>query len=156
MGIAVSCSGSLTRITGFCGKAEAAFNETAAAFAANTEVQTPNMASINCEDEPILCNAWSCGPGSLWIIDLLPIPSEVDIHAKRLNLSSVTTEQIQSYLDPAERGEFRLLEGIFHPFNSQIAKLGASIPVGYVVHYVGMVPSWAFMFGISALSRTMM
>lgn len=121
-----------------------------------TETQTPNMALLNCEDEPILCNAWSCSPGALWVVDLLPPPSDVDIYATRLNLSSITTEDIQAYLDPAARTKFRRSESMFHPFNSQIAKLGLSVPVGYVVYYTSMVPSWAFMFGISALSRTMM
>lgn len=114
------------------------------------------MATLNCDDERILCSAWGAGPGSLWILDVLPPPSDIEIYSKRLNLSRVTTEDIEKFLDPAERGEFKQLNTIFHPFNSKIAKLGLSLPVGYVIHYVGMVPSWAFMFGLSIFSRTMM
>lgn len=121
-----------------------------------TETETPKMAFVNCDEEQVLCSAWAAGPGTLWIIDLLPPPSDVEIYGKRLNLSRVTTDDVEKYLDPAERGEFKELATIFHPFNSKIAKAGMSIPVGYVVHYVGMVPSWAFMFGLSMLSRTLM
>ena len=143
-------------LPGYCYKAEAAFNETAARFSALTETETPNMATINCDDERVLCAAWGAGPGSLWILDVLPPPSDIEIYSKRLNLSRVTVDDVEKYLDPAERGEFKPLATIFHPFNSKIAKLGLSVPVGYVIHYVGLVPSWMFMFGLSILSRTMM
>lgn len=114
------------------------------------------MATLNCDEERVLCAAWGAGPGSLWVIDLLPPPAEIEIHATRLNLSRVTTDEIEKFLDPVERADFKTLATIFHPFNSKIAQLGLSVPVGYVVYYVGMVPSWMFMFGLSMLSRTLM
>ena len=146
----------LTAFSGYCFKAEAAFNETSSKFSTMTETETPKMAILNCEDEKVLCNAWGAGPGSLWIMDLLPQPSDVDIYGKRLNLSRVTSDDIVSYLDPAGRADFKLVETIFHPFNSKIAKLGLSVPVGYAVYYMGLVPNWLFMFALSAISRTMM
>lgn len=141
---------------GYCFKAEAAFNETAATFSEMTDVDTPHMAMMNCDSDPVFCNSWGAGPGNLWIIDLLPAPSHVDIHSKRLNLSSVTSESIVKYLDPAEREDFREMTAIFHPFNSKIAELGFSVPAGYLVYYMGLIPNWLFMFGLSAISRTWM
>lgn len=141
---------------GFCDKAEAAYNTTAIAFAEETETKTPNMALVNCDDQQILCNAWGCGPGSLWVVDMLPAPADIDIHTTRLNLSSVTPEAIAAYIDPAERSKFTEVESIFHPFNSNLAKFDLAIPAGYVVYYFGLVPNWMFMFGLSAISRTMM
>lgn len=141
---------------GYCNKAEAAFNETVSRFAGMAETDTPNMAMLNCDDETILCNAWGCGPGTLWIIDLLPPPAEVDVHFKRLNLSSVTADDVAKYLDPAARGDLKTLETIFHPWNSKIAELGLSVPIGYLTYYFSMVPNWLFMFALSAISRTMM
>ncbi|SPO03365.1 uncharacterized protein DNG_06048 [Cephalotrichum gorgonifer] len=141
---------------GFCLKAESAFNQTAETFAAQTETDTPNMALINCDNEPILCSSWSCGPGSLWVFDLLPAPADVDVHLTRVNLSSITPETFAGYLDPAARANFTQLESVFHPFNSNLAKYDLAVPFGYAIHYISKIPNWAFMFGLSAISRTMM
>lgn len=137
-------------------KAEAAFNETAVNFHAMAETETPNMALLNCDDEPILCNMWGAGPGALWAIDLLPAPLDVDIYQTRLNLSTATPESVAAFLDPAARAEWTLVDSFFHPFNSKLAKLNLAEPAAYAIYYIGKVPSWAFMFVLSAFSRTMM
>jgi hypothetical protein len=42
---------------GHCGKVETAFHETAGKFAG--EADSPHMALLNCDNQPVLCNAVS-------------------------------------------------------------------------------------------------
>ena len=139
-----------------CVRAEAAFNETADHFA--TLPDAPHMGLINCDNEPVLCNAISCGPGSLWILDVLPPPLNVDINIKRLNLTTVEAKDIIGYLPREGRKEagFRPFISYFHPFDGPLAKYGVLIPLGYVAWVFSFIPNWLFMFAVSAISRTMM
>ena len=47
-------------------------------------------------------------------------------------------------------------EGLWHPFDGPLAKYGLSIPAGWLIYGFSKVPSWAFMVGISFLSRSIM
>jgi hypothetical protein len=47
-------------------------------------------------------------------------------------------------------------EGIFHPFNGPLAEYGLNIPVGYAIWGFSKIPSWAFMIGVSFVSRNIM
>lgn len=47
-------------------------------------------------------------------------------------------------------------EGPFHPFDGFLAKVGATEPLAHVLYYIGKVPSWAFMIGMSFFSRQYM
>ena len=47
-------------------------------------------------------------------------------------------------------------EGYFHPFNGLLAQQGLNIYMGWLIYYVAMVPSWAFMIAISFFSRSFM
>lgn len=140
--------------SGHCGPIEQAFNETAAKFALTPGA--PHMGLLNCEDQPILCNAWSTGAANLWIIDLLPPPAEVDCYRKRLNWTTVTSEELSSYVEADKRDGFKLVESWFHPFNGKGTEMGLTVPFAYFVWAFNLIPSWLFMILISFGSRTMM
>ncbi|KAF4126360.1 hypothetical protein GMORB2_0096 [Geosmithia morbida] len=137
---------------GQCGRAELAFNETATRFAAQPTPH-PHMGLLNCEDQPILCNAWSAGVGSIWAFDMLPEPAPVNIYKKRLNLTSVTSDDIAAL--QGNRDQFVLLESFWHPFNGKAAELGVAVPLAYTLWLFNLLPNWAFMLAISMFSRTM-
>ncbi|KAI3328031.1 hypothetical protein HD806DRAFT_549896 [Xylariaceae sp. AK1471] len=139
---------------GHCGKVEAAFNETAGKFA--LESNAPHMALVNCDDQPVLCNAWSAPVGALWIFEMLPEPSKINIWTKRLNLTTTTSDDLVQLQKNGYKTEANLHDGLFHPFNGPIAQNGLSTVVGYVLWAFSLLPSWAFMVFISLFSRRMM
>ncbi|KAF2964815.1 hypothetical protein GQX73_g8762 [Xylaria multiplex] len=139
---------------GHCGKLEAAFNETAGKFA--IEPSSPHMALLNCDNQPVLCNAWSAPVGALWIFEMLPEPSPISIFTKRLNLTTVTSDDLIQIQKDGYRAVAKEHDGLFHPFNGPLAQNGLSVPVGYVLWAFGLLPSWAFMIIVSLFSRRMM
>jgi len=141
-------------VLGHCDKVEAAFNETAAKFAA--EENAPHMALLNCDDQPVLCNAWSAPAGALWIFEMLPEPADINIWTKRLNLTTTTSDDLVQLHKNGYKNEASLRDGLFHPFNGAIAKNGLSTPVGYLLWAFTLIPSWAFMIFVSFFSRRMM
>ncbi len=52
--------------------------------------------------------------------------------------------------------ETDVYDGIFHPFDSHLAKYGLVKPVGYVLYAFGLVPSWLVMIVVSFVSRNLM
>ncbi|KAI1076417.1 hypothetical protein F5B20DRAFT_572857 [Whalleya microplaca] len=139
---------------GHCGKIEAAFNETAGKFAVTPG--SPHTALLNCENQPVLCNAWSAPVGAIWLFEVLPAPAPVDIWTKRLNLTTTTADDILELQKEGFKSKAKLHDGFFHPFNGPLAKNGLSTPVGYILWAFNILPSWAFMILVSILSRTMM
>lgn len=137
---------------GHCGNVEQAFNETAAKFA--LQPNAPHMALLNCEDQPILCNVWSAGVGWLWNFEMLPPPAEINIYKKRLNLTTVTSDELVSL--QGKKDQFKVEDSIWHPFNGKLAELGVSVPFAYFLWIFNLLPSWAFMLIISFFSRSMM
>jgi len=138
---------------GHCGRVEQAFNETAAKFALQTDA--PHMGMLNCDDQPILCNVWSAGVGLLWSFQMLPEPAPIEIYKKRLNLTTVTSDDLVA-LQGKHKTEFKLEESFWHPFNGKAAELGLSVPFAYFLWGFNLLPSWAFMLIISFFSRSMM
>lgn len=140
---------------GHCGRVESAFNESAALFA--KQDKQPHLALLNCDDQPVLCNAWSASTASLWAFQMLPQPAEIDIWRRRMN---ITTTTAQDYVDiyNAERPEkFQLYhDGWFHPIDGPLAKYNVAVPIGYFFWVFNVIPSWAMMIGVSFLSRRMM
>lgn len=139
---------------GHCGKVEAAFNETAGKFA--LEPNTPNMALLNCDDQPVLCAAWSASVSSLWIFEMLPEPSPINIFTKRLNLTTTVSDDLVQLQKDGYKTDTKEHDGLFHPFNGALAQNGLSVPAGYVLWAFGLLPSWAFMIVVSLFSRRMM
>ncbi|UKZ77281.1 hypothetical protein TrVFT333_005001 [Trichoderma virens FT-333] len=146
-------AGAKTPRSGRCDQVEAAFTGAAAKFA--DLPTTPHMGILNCDDQPILCNAWAAGVGSIWAIEMLPKPAPIDIYKKRLNLTTVTTDEIVQLQEAGTKEEFTLLESFWHPFNGKAAELGLSIPLGYLLWAFNLVPQWAFMLIVSFASRSM-
>ncbi|KAI1108774.1 hypothetical protein F5Y14DRAFT_434926 [Nemania sp. NC0429] len=139
---------------GHCGKVEAAFNETAGKFA--IESDSPHMALLNCDEQPILCNAWFAPVGHLWIFEMLPKPSPISIFTKRLNLTTTTSDDLVQLHKDGYKTVAEQREGLFHPFDGPLAQNGVLIPVGYILWGFSLVPSWAFMILVSLFSRRMM
>lgn len=111
---------------------------------------------LNCDDQPILCNSWSAGPGSIWAFDMLPAPAPIDIYKKRLNLTTTTSETLVNLQAADNRPGFVLLDSWFHPFDGKVAELGLSVPYGYAMWAFGLLPNWLFMLIVSFASRSMM
>lgn len=142
-------------VPGRCERAEKAFKETATKFAVLPN--TPNMALVNCDDQPILCNAWAATPSWLWSIQMLSDPAATDIYKKRLNTTTVTSgELVELKSKPKTDEAWQLLESRFHPFHGQLTDLGVTVPIGYVLWAFSILPSWALMLVISMVSRSMM
>ncbi|KAI0025920.1 hypothetical protein F4780DRAFT_789393 [Xylariomycetidae sp. FL0641] len=139
---------------GHCDKVEAAFNETAAQFALTPGA--PHTAMLNCDDQPVLCTAWSAPVGALWVFEMLPPPAPVEIWTKRLNLTTTTSEDLIELQKEGYKTQATLHTGTFHPFKGFIAENGLSTPVGYLIWGFNLLPSWMFMIFISMFSRTMM
>jgi hypothetical protein len=129
----------------------------------------------------VLCNAWSAATSVLWLIDLLPAPAPVEIRMRKLNTTTVTTEDIvEAYkqaISPAPETETEEQvtgedgvptqkkknvwhrydpDGYFHPFDGKLAKLGLLVPVAYFIWGISAIPSWGMMLIVSFMSRTMM
>ncbi|KAH9893840.1 hypothetical protein F4778DRAFT_748651 [Xylariomycetidae sp. FL2044] len=139
---------------GHCGKIEAAFNETAAKFALLPDA--PRTALLNCDDQPVLCNAWSAPVGALWIFEMLPEPAAINVWSKRLNLTTTTSDDLMKLHEEGYKTQAKLHEGTFHPFNGWLAQNKLQVPAGYALWFFNLLPSWAFMILVSLLSRTMM
>jgi len=142
---------------GLCEGVERSFNESAELFAA--ESTHPNLAILNCDQQPILCNSWAAGPPALYVFEI-PSLSMVDaktpLYVHALNTTTTTPE---TYVELWKTGAYKekgAYEGYFHPVDGQLAKLGLDVPMGYVLYAFSMVPSWVFMIGVSFISRTMM
>ncbi|KAI0006965.1 hypothetical protein F4779DRAFT_620040 [Xylariaceae sp. FL0662B] len=139
---------------GHCGKIEAAFNETAGRFALTPGA--PHTALLNCDNQPVLCLAWSAPVGAIWAIEMVPEPAPVDIWTKRFNMTTVTADEIVQLQKEGFKSSAKLHDGFFHPFNGPLAKNGLSTPVAYILWAFNLLPSWAFMILISIFSRNMM
>ena len=159
---------------GHCGVVEAAFNATATKL--NTKPSGPHTALLDCDAQPVLCNAWSASPGYIYVFDVLPEPAKTDVYFKRLNLTTTTPATIEALYDATRESKvlvhedvegapavgspaspsFRLLDGYFHPLDGILAVNGLAIPIGYALWILSIVPNWLFMVAVSFISRTVM
>lgn len=139
---------------GMCEKPEIAFNQTAALWSAVPS--TPHLGYLNCEDQPVLCNAWGAGPPNLWMFEVLPEPAPVILRLKNLNYTTTVMKDIVDLYNTRAYKEIPPYEGFFHPFNSFIAQYGLAIPLGYFFWIFTVVPSWLFMILVSFASRSLM
>lgn len=114
------------------------------------------MGLVNCDDQPILCNAWSANVGNIWAFEMLPKPAPIDIYKKKLNLTTVTSDYLVELHEAGDKKGFVLLDSWFHPFNGKAAELGLSIPFGYLLWVFNLLPNWMFMLIVSFASRSMM
>jgi hypothetical protein len=151
----VLVSGGNKTCYGRCENVETAFKETAAKFALLDN--TPHMGYLNCDDQPILCNAWSTGTSNLYVFEMLPSPAPIDVYKKRLNLTTTTSDSLVKLQESGTKADFVLLDdGWFHPFNGKAVEYGIAVPFGYIMWAFGLIPNWLFMLVVSFASRTMM
>lgn len=139
---------------GHCDGVETAFNETAALFSANANA--PHLAYLNCDNQPVLCNSWGAGPPSLWVMHASAQPSPVDVRILPLNITTTNVKTLTEIHSTKSWKEKAPYEGYFHPFDGQLAQYNLAVPIGYFLWGFGVIPSWAFMIGVSFLSRSMM
>ncbi|EAU39550.1 predicted protein [Aspergillus terreus NIH2624] len=144
---------------GRCGRAEKSFNESVRLFSADPT--SPNLGYLNCEDNQVLCSAWSAGAPAVWYFQVPQAqPDEARpataLHTVYINSTTVTPETIYKVHSEKTYEQKPAYEGAFHPTDGFLAQNGLLIPAGYVIYAFGAIPSWVFMIGISFFSRTMM
>lgn len=139
---------------GHCGKVETAFNETAALFSANANA--PHLGYLHCDNQPVLCNSWAAGPPSLWVMHASAQPSPIDVRVLPLNVTTTTVKTFTDLQSSKSWKEVTPYEGYFHPFDGQLAQLGLAVPLAYFLWAFAAIPSWAFMIGVSFISRSIM
>lgn len=144
---------------GRCGVAETAFNESTVLLSASKS--PPNLAMLNCETDGVLCYAWSASPPSILHM-FLPQPladqstPSSTIRYIPLNRTTVTAPEIAALHLQDKYKETEPYDGFMHPFNGPLAQYGLNLYAGYVIWGFSKIPSWAFMIGVSMLSRTFM
>lgn len=144
---------------GLCKPAEKAFNGSVALLSATPN--PPNLAYLNCEQDPVLCNAWGVSPPRVLHIELpQPLADQslpaTTVRAISFNRTTVTAPEIAAIHLQETYKQTAPYEGFFHPFNGPLAEYGLNIPVGYAIWGFSKIPSWAFMIGVSFISRNVM
>ncbi|KXJ96410.1 hypothetical protein Micbo1qcDRAFT_191187 [Microdochium bolleyi] len=138
-----------------CEQTEAAWNQTAAKFAVTPGA--PHTAMLSCEDQPVLCHSWSSPPGAIWAFEVVPAPQKVNVWVKGMNLTTTTSDTFVDLLKEVRakgyNGTLHEHSGAFHPYSGWFADKGLSVAAGYAIWAMNLIPSWAFMIGISMFSR---
>ncbi|KAI4182301.1 MAG: hypothetical protein L6R41_006066 [Letrouitia leprolyta] len=152
----VFISGGNKTCYGRCAGVEQAWNKSASLLAADPS--SPQLAYLNCDQQPVLCATWAAGPPSIWHIQI-PVAradqSRPATTVRIIGLNTTTTTAINIIeLHSQKKYEKRpVYEGALHPFNGWVAQYGLLTPLGYTLYVFANVPSWAFMIGISMFSR---
>ncbi|KAK4644927.1 hypothetical protein QC763_309260 [Podospora pseudopauciseta] len=143
---------------GRCDKLDTAFSQSALKLASlKPTPDNLHLASVNCDDEPVLCNSWSASTGVIWLFEILPAPTETGLYVKRLNTTTVTSQDIvDAYVAPKEEWTKVESDSYFHPIDGFFAKNGLAVPLGWFFWGLNAVPSWVMMLGVSFVSRSMM
>ncbi|OWP04111.1 hypothetical protein B2J93_5932 [Marssonina coronariae] len=140
--------------SGHCDQIEAAFNQTALLWGVNPAA--PNLGFLNCEDQPVLCSAWSVGPPSLFFFEVSAKPAPVIQRSRRLNATTTDVSTFTDLLSTQSYKSYPVYQGVFHPFDGFLARSGLAVPLGYFFWAFGTLPNWVVMIGISFLSRSIM
>lgn len=144
---------------GQCERAEQAFNDSIPAYALT--YRPLHLGILDCEAEPVLCNAWMVNVPSIMYM-FMPHPlwdqtvPDAIVRYINVNRTSVSRLDLTSLLVQRQYQATEPYEGFFHPFNGPLAKFGLSIPLGYALWGFSKVPSWLFMVAVSFISRTFM
>jgi hypothetical protein len=144
---------------GTCTKPEQAFNGSVALLSATPN--PPNLAYLNCDMDGVLCNAWSVSPPRVLHMQL-PQPlldqstPASTVRSIYVNRTTITAPEVAAIHLQETYKQTEPYEGIFHPFNGPLAEYGLNIPVGYAIWGFSKIPSWAFMIGVSFVSRNIM
>ncbi|PSN61163.1 hypothetical protein BS50DRAFT_562601 [Corynespora cassiicola Philippines] len=155
----VYVNGGNTTCFGFCGNATKAWNASLPVLAA--QPNPPKFATVDCDEEPILCNSWSVGPPSLYYFQIpkpladqsAPAPT---VRYIPLNRTTTTAETFKELVVDGEYEKTAPYEGYWHPFNGFLAQNQLAVPVAYVLWGFSKMPSWLPMIIISFFSRSIM
>jgi hypothetical protein len=144
---------------GLCGNSEKAWNEAVALLAASPS--PPHLGMLDCETQSVLCHAWFVAPPVVMHILLpQPLPDQsspaTTVRFISVNETAVTAPEIAAIHLQEKYKETAPYDGFLHPFDGPLAKLGLAIPMGYFIWGFSKIPSWAFMIGVSMLSRQFM
>lgn len=116
---------------------------------------------MDCENNQVLCSAWSASTLTVWYFRVPQAQDGVDrpetpLHIVRVNGTTVTAEDMFKIYADKTYLEVPKDDSNLHPVDSWAAKTGANIVLGYVVYGFSAIPSWVFMVGISFMSRALM
>ncbi|KAF2272856.1 uncharacterized protein EI97DRAFT_436629 [Westerdykella ornata] len=144
---------------GHCGNVTRAWNETVALLSAKPHA--PKFATIDCDEEPVLCNSWSVGPPSIYYFTIpkpladqsAPAPTVRYIPLRR---NATTVETLKTLIVDKEYENTAPYEGAWHPFNGALAQYNLAVPVGYILWGFNKMPTWLPMVLISFMSRSFM
>ncbi|KAL9029305.1 MAG: hypothetical protein Q9196_002445 [Gyalolechia fulgens] len=144
---------------GKCGGVEQAWNKASALLA--VDPSSPRLAYINCDKQPVLCSIWATGPPKIWHVQLPVAQADQSTPATTvriigLNTTTTTAVDITQIHTKRTYENKPVYEGALHPFNGWVAQYGLLTPLGYTLYLFAIVPSWAFMIGISMFSRYFM
>ena len=123
---------------------------------------SPKLGSLDCDLQGVLCNAWAAAVPTLWHIDVPQAPPagqerpKAPLYVVGLNRTTVTAQSI--YKIHSEKSYLSVPEytGAVHPLDGWIVKYGFVHPFAWIMWAFGAIPSWAFMIGVSLISRTVM
>ncbi|KAL1585609.1 hypothetical protein WHR41_05995 [Cladosporium halotolerans] len=144
---------------GMCQRAESAFNGSVALLSATPN--PPNLAYLNCETDGPLCNGWSVSPPKVMHIQVpQPLPDQTTpvttVRYIYTNRTTISAPEVAAIHLEEKYKETEPYEGFFHPFNGPLAEYGLNLPIGYAIWGFSKIPSWAFMIGVSFISRNIM
>lgn len=128
-------------------------------FSANPA--SPNLGTLDCESDSVLCSAWVAGVPSVWYFQVPkaqdgPERPETPLHIIRMNTTTVTASTFYEIHSKKTYQDVPAYEGPMHPTDGWVSQNGLSIPMGYGIWAFSLIPSWLFMVLISFASRTMM
>ena len=151
---------------GHCDATDDAFNKSAVLLAADP--RAPQLARVDCDAQGALCTAWWASPATIWHV-ARPAAAEfgaakvkgeakpeTKITTTRLNVTTVTAQELVELHTLGKWKEGSAEQGYFHPFDGPVAKVGALVPFGYVMDVLGKIPPFIFMIGLSFLTRHFM
>ncbi|KAF1991498.1 hypothetical protein K402DRAFT_388897 [Aulographum hederae CBS 113979] len=142
---------------GMCEQAEKAWNASTPILAASSN--PPKLASLDCDEEQILCNVWASGPPGIYYM-LLPAPlpdqskPSTTVYYLPLNRTSVKTQDIVKLHTEEKYKVAKPYEGYWHPFDSILATTGAALPIAWGMWALAKMPNWLPMILVSFMSRT--
>ncbi|TKA69382.1 hypothetical protein B0A49_07052 [Cryomyces minteri] len=144
---------------GLCGTAEKAWNQSVAYL--SSQPSAPHLAMVDCETQQVLCNSWAAGPPSVMHVLLpQPLPDQskpaTTVRYIGLNRTSTTAADITKIHTEKTYTKVAPYEGVWHPFNGPLQQFMVATPVGYVIWFFNVIPSWLFMVAISFFSRSFM
>ena len=144
---------------GRCGHAEAEWNRSVARLSASRNA--PHLAMLDCEAQPVLCNAWALGAPSI-VHMLLPQPladqstPATSVRYITLNSTAVSSADIVAIHAEETYKLEKPYEGLWHPFDGPLAKTGMNINLGWALWGIAQIPSWMIMLSITMGSRFIM